>query len=320
MIKGLVSTVIPVYNREQMLKEAVSSVLNQSYKHIEVIIIDDGSTDNTKQVARELSLSNKGVEYLRINNSGPAMARETGRKLAKGEFIQYLDSDDLLHPDKFSKQVAGLNSNTECGVSYCKQEYCKVINGEQVSLHIRGKEKFITMFPAMLGNRFWQTSGPMYRTNLLDKNGPWMDLKNQEDWEYDCRLATLGVRLHYCDEVLTTIRRHDNGHLGLIEKDQPEKLIDKTEALTAIYGHAMSAGIPVDSKEFIRFNRSLFMLARQCAKSGLKTQSKSLIELCKISAPQRTRYMEYLVYQSLSHSLGWTTIGKLSEKIDRIRR
>ena len=96
---GLVSTVIPVHNRAALLQEAVASVLAQTYRPIEVIVVDDGSTDDTPEAARALVAQHAGeVFVVHQPNAGPGMAREAGRRAARGEFIQYLDSDDVLLP------------------------------------------------------------------------------------------------------------------------------------------------------------------------------------------------------------------------------
>src|SRR5207244_4187795 len=107
-VPDLVTTIIPVYNRPDMLREAARSVLEQTYRPIEVIIADDGSTDgDTVRVARELEATYPGVlRYYDQPNAGPGAARNLGLKHARGEFIQYLDSDDLLLPNKFARQVA----------------------------------------------------------------------------------------------------------------------------------------------------------------------------------------------------------------------
>src|SRR5262245_61954525 len=97
MIEDLVSTIIPVYNRAGMLREAVESVLAQTYRPIEIIVVDDESTDDTRCVAEALASTNsKEVRVIHQSNSGPGLAREAGRQASRGEFIQYLDSDDLL--------------------------------------------------------------------------------------------------------------------------------------------------------------------------------------------------------------------------------
>ena len=108
LVEGLVSTIIPVHNRPALLREAVASVLAQTYRPIEIIIVDDGSTDETGTRSGGLGGSHSEVRTIHRENGGPGAARETGRLAARGEFIQYLDSDDLLLPIKFELQVAGL--------------------------------------------------------------------------------------------------------------------------------------------------------------------------------------------------------------------
>src|SRR5882672_3604168 len=121
---GLVSTIIPVYNRAAMLCEAVASVLAQTYRPVEIIIIDDGSTDDTPATIAGLAAAHPEIRTHRIANSGPGTAREEGRKLARGEFIQHLDSDDLLPPRRFELLVAALHAHPDAGVAYGMSRYC----------------------------------------------------------------------------------------------------------------------------------------------------------------------------------------------------
>ena len=319
MQQGLVSTIIPVYNRPEMLVDAVGSVLKQSYRSIEVIIVDDGSTDETLSTALKLSADNACVTVLSIENSGPAIARERGREQADGEFIQYLDSDDLLHPNKFKQQIASLMKKPDCGVCYCIQQLCDMSGSIINPAWMRSGELFEDMFPAMLGGRIWGTPVPLYRAELLEKAGPWLDLRNQEDWEYDCRIASLGVKLSYCAEVLVTVRRHSGDHLGQVETNPKQKLIDKSQAYMEIYKHAASANISKHNEERQRFNRMSFMLARHCAEYDLKAQAKSLIEVCEYGAISLQHKIEYKAYCILSSFCGWKNIAIISRSIDRLR-
>src|SRR5437870_4358399 len=124
MVEGLVTTIIPVYNRAAMLREAVASVLAQTYRPIEILVIDDGSTDDTPRVVDELAqMHPQEIRVIHQGNTGAGLAREAGRQTARGEFIQHLDSDDLLLSQKFEKQVEGLREHPECGVSYRKTRY-----------------------------------------------------------------------------------------------------------------------------------------------------------------------------------------------------
>src|SRR4029077_15525036 len=119
-VEGLVSAIIPVHNRPTQLREAVESVLAQTYRPVEIIIVDDGSTDETGREAEALAEAHSEVRVIHRQNGGAGAARETGRLAARGEFIQYLDSDDLLLPTKFELQVAGLRQHADCAVSYGK--------------------------------------------------------------------------------------------------------------------------------------------------------------------------------------------------------
>src|SRR5262249_24694081 len=118
MTEGLVSTIIPVFNRSTLLVDSVSSALQQTYPQLEVIIVDDASTDDTPQVIASLCGRDSRVRSVRRENGGPGLARETGRQAARGEFIQYLDSDDLLLPRKFELQVAALRADPRAGIAY----------------------------------------------------------------------------------------------------------------------------------------------------------------------------------------------------------
>ena len=123
LVEGLVSTIIPVHNRPLLLREAVASVLAQTYRPVEIIIVDDGSTDATGREAEALAEAHSEVHTIHRKNGGPGAARETGRLAARGEFIQYLDSDDLLLPTKFELQVAGMRRCGDCAVSYGKTRF-----------------------------------------------------------------------------------------------------------------------------------------------------------------------------------------------------
>jgi glycosyltransferase involved in cell wall biosynthesis len=96
---GLVSVVIPCYNQARFLGEAIESVLSQSYRAFEVVVVDDGSTDNTSEVVARYAGADAGVRLIRQENRGLAGARNRGLAEAEGEYVVFLDSDDRLLPD-----------------------------------------------------------------------------------------------------------------------------------------------------------------------------------------------------------------------------
>jgi hypothetical protein len=320
MHKGLVTTIIPVYNRPQLLREAVASVLAQSYRPVEVIIVDDGSTDDTPRVAEELAAGHAEIRLIRQQNSGPGAAREAGRQLARGEFIQYLDSDDLLMPNKFTLQVAGLTSNQEFDVSYGITRFTDS-NGKILAHEWKSTGKGISsLFPSMLMERWWGTSTPLYRSSLLNKAGPWLNLINEEDWEYDCRLAAQGAILHYVDSLVSEERDHQGVRLSREGSVNQDKLKDRATAHQLIFQHAQQAGITPEVPEMRHFARELFLLSRQCGAAGLADESKHLFELARTaSLPEIGSGLQFRAYRVASLLLGWKTTGKLSVQLDKFR-
>jgi len=112
----LITCIIPVFNGERFLQEALDNAFKQSYPFLEVIVVDDGSTDRTQAIARAYG---DKVHYLWQTNSGPWMARNCGIKAAKGEFVAFLDADDLWHEEKLSRQMARFQERPELDVSVC---------------------------------------------------------------------------------------------------------------------------------------------------------------------------------------------------------
>ena len=110
----LISCIIPVYNGERYLREAIDSVLAQAHRPLEIIVVDDGSTDGTADVAAGYGAR---LDYVRQSNAGPAAARNRGLSLAQGEFVAFLDADDLWHPEKLQRQMARFQARSELG--YC---------------------------------------------------------------------------------------------------------------------------------------------------------------------------------------------------------
>ena len=118
-VNPIVSAVIPTYNRAVLLPLAIQSALDQTFKDIEIIIVDDGSTDNTEEVVRDFVLRDNRVKYFRHEkNRGGATARNTGISSSNGDFIAFLDSDDLWFPQKIEKQIAILNKYENINIVY----------------------------------------------------------------------------------------------------------------------------------------------------------------------------------------------------------
>lgn len=318
----LVSTIIPVFNRPQLLLDAVESVLAQTYRPIEIIIVNDGSTDDTGRVADELVSNHPAlIRVHHVSNGGPGRAREAGRQAAQGEFIQYLDSDDILLPRKFELQVGALRDHPECGIAYGMTLFGKVGEDPPRVPHKGTGQQHDYLFPALLLDRWWCTNTPLYRRSVCNRIGPWLPLANEEDWEYDARAAALGIRLCFCDEFVSVQRSHiPDQHLCHQGTTDPAKLRDRAKAHELILGHAQAAGITADQPEMRHFARELFLLSRQCGAAGLAVESRTLFHLARVaSTPERAAGWDFRLYGQAAHLLGWERLGRLTCALDRLR-
>ena len=321
MTPGLVSTIIPVYNRTAQLREAVESVLAQDYRPIEIIVVDDGSADDTLAYATKLAGQHPGiVRVVSQANAGPGMARERGRQMAQGEFIQYLDSDDILLPGKFTAQVGALRQRPDTDVAY-GITFFREADGTLVDApHKSTGKSILTMFPAFLVSRWWETATPLYRSSICYRAGPWTDLRLEEDWEYDCRIAALGGKLVWCPQPVSEHRDHGGGRLSRGTSLDKNRMHQRARSHELIFGHAARAGMQ-GTAEMQHFARALFLLSRQCGAAGLGLESRRLFDLARqASGKARSQGMDFRLYKIAASLLGWTAMGRLSGWMDKARR
>lgn len=320
---GLISVVIPVFNRPAQLRDAVASVLAQDYRPIEVIIVDDGSTDGeTRPTAENLvSAFSSELRLITQENGGPGAAREAGRKVARGEYIQYLDSDDVLLPGKFSFQIEALLREPKADVAY-GITYFRASDGHLSEVPLKGTGvPRSEMFPSFLECRWWDTSTPIYRAAICDRAGDWTNLRVEEDWEYDCRIAANGGRLTYCPIPVSETRDHSGTRLSRPKVIDGARLRMRAHAHSLIWLHAQKAGLWYSAPAAVdRFAQALFLLSRQCGAAGLERESRQLHDLATGASAKNGRVEKQLRrYKWLAGRVGWTTIGRLSHHFDRLR-
>lgn len=323
LIKSLVSTIIPVYNRPRMLSEAVESVLKQTYRPIEIIIVDDGSIDDTPVVGEGLAREYPAeILFVRKENSGPGPTREVGRTFARGEFIQYLDSDDLLRPRKFELQIQALREQPECGAAY---GYICVhpLNSPPQRKPFKGSgEARETLFPWLLADRWWNTDCPLFRRSVCDAVGPWTDLRWSQDWEYDGRVAALNTKLAHVKDFVCDERHHaEIRQTSHADWGTPERLRSRIRFLSLMLRHAEQGGVLAHVPQRQHFTRWVFATARKCATAGLVVEAEQCMNLAERSAGDCTEVRRgFGAFRSMCRWLGTRNTGHLLALGERFKR
>lgn len=316
IIPGLVSTIIPVYNRPAMILEAVGSVLAQTYRPIEIILVDDGSTDDTPAVLDQLAQQHPDeICVIHKANGGPGLAREAGRQIARGEFIQYLDSDDWLLPNKFADQVAALRDHPECGIAY---GITRLVDDSGKVLEEPGKwtgRKIDYLFPGLLIDRWWYTHTPIYRRNVSDAAGPWPK-ERPEDWDLEARMGAARTKLVHCGSVVSCHRDHPSSN-RVTCGSMDAYLRDEAWFLPRLYQCAVKAGVAPSSVEMRHFTRWAFMRARYLGAMGESETAWQLFKLAEHSAGRKDFGM--LIVEVSVRLFGWRLIGEMGRTIDRWR-
>jgi hypothetical protein len=225
-----------------------------------------------------------------------------------------------LLPTKFELQVAGLRQCNDCAVSYGKTRFYAYGDRPTDVAWKRTGEQISTMFPSFLQSRWWDTSTPLYRREVTDLAGPWTALRNEEDWEYDCRIAGKSGRLHYCDAFISDTRLTPSAGLSAGGSSDPNKLGDRVTAHVLIFKQALAAGITHQSSEMQHFARELFLLARQCGAAGLSEVARTAFELARqASGAERGRGLDFLLYEACARLVGWRAMGRMACRLDRLR-
>jgi cellulose synthase/poly-beta-1,6-N-acetylglucosamine synthase-like glycosyltransferase len=317
--KNLVSVIIPVYNRPRLIVEAIDSVVCQTYRPIEIIVVNDGSTDETRVVLESLQESlQTSLKVIHVVNGGVGQAREHGRQAATGEFIQYLDSDDLLLPGKFKSQVAALEANADCGIAYGKTRLVSDDGTVIAAPFKRSGERFDYLFPLLLVDRWWNTLTPLYRRSVCDAIGPWSDMRMSEDWEYEARAAGLGVKLAFCDEFVADVREHNHGRLTGGGTPSTQVLKDTYRLLKCLLANARKASVPHGAPEWRHFSRWAFSVSRQFAVAGHAQEAKDCLEMSIQALPDGAQALDIRLFRSVAGLIGWQTTAQLGHLMTRL--
>jgi len=201
----VVSVIIPSYNTANLLPLSVGSVLKSSIDHFEIIIIDDGSSDNAEEVVKEHWGSEPRVKYYYQQNKGLAGARNTGIQYASGKYLVFLDSDDTILPEKLEKQVAFLENNKDYDAVYSNSIFFVENEMDKVIPTNFPSYSGSILKPLLYGN-FIHVNAIMCRKDIVEKAGLFnQEYRELEDWDLWLRMSIGGSKFGYIDEILSMV-------------------------------------------------------------------------------------------------------------------
>ena len=230
-----VSVIVPTYNYSTVIGQTLDSLLAQTYRDWECWVIDDGSTDNTREVVKRYCESDLRIRYCVQTNAGPTAARNNGIRRSTGKYIQFLDADDLLEPRKIELHVRYLDDYPEVDIVYGSARYFRSSDLSERRYSMQEKDE--PWMPEISGSgpEFLKTlilrnimvlSAPLIRRKVINKAGVFdSSLPILGDWDYWIRCAAVGMRFHYLDaeDTLSLIRWHTSSISSNEAKMQEER-------------------------------------------------------------------------------------------------
>jgi glycosyltransferase involved in cell wall biosynthesis len=277
-----VSIILPTYNCANYVGAAVESVLKQTYKNYELIIINDGSTDNTDEIVAQYISDNSSIHYIKQENKGHAGARNTGMTAATGTFIAFIDSDDIWLPEKLEEQVRACEKDTEIGLVHCNVYGF----GENQNMQERNfwlTNEMIDEYSGYIFNNLYSrkiiitTTTVLIRKQCVDDVGPFdenLTRYGSEDRELFLRILWK-YKAKYVNKPLAMYRNRRDS-----EGQNYEKMIKGQEyvyeKITKQYGLPHSAKKTVMSKIYQEWAREFYAKGRFA--EGFTNQFKAVKE------------------------------------------
>lgn len=213
MVDSLVSIIIPAYNYGHFLSETILSVINQSYQNWECLIIDDGSTDNTENLVNKFTQKDFRIKYYKKENEGRSIARNFGIEKSSGEYIQFLDADDIIQSNKIEKQIHSFNLLKDVCVEYCDFDFFdsktgKIIKTEHFTKALTYPLKEI-IFDLGYSGFIIPIHSALFRRKVFNSIRFRSNLEYREDWLFWIDVALADNKFHFINEKMVLYRKHE---------------------------------------------------------------------------------------------------------------
>ena len=239
--------IVPTYNYGRFIEETLECLLAQSYGNWECIVVDDGSTDDTAERVSRFIERDTRFKFLRQENARQAAAKNNGLRNCAGQYIQFLDADDLIEPQKIEKQVEYLEAHPEVDIVYGSMRYFKTETPAERLYWVWGENKpwmpetsgsGKEVLTALVRQNIMVINSPLMRKRVVDVVGLFDDrLPPAEDWDYWLRCAAAGMRFQFADlpGTLALVRWHSSSSSYDRRKMYSSMMLirEKVEALTS---------------------------------------------------------------------------------------
>lgn len=251
---GLVSVIIPTRNRRDLLRETIESVRAQTYPHWEAVVVDDGSDDGTAEMIEALCREEPRIRYMAREGAvaGANACRNQGMAASRGEYLIFLDSDDLLAPECIAERMRALESCLEASFVAFMGEMFAVRPGDIALYHnvftdVSDLDRFLAL------DNPWHTASPIWRREALLRLGPWDEsLPSWQDWEYHVRALVAGMPYEK-HSIRDSYVRVASPHRDTIGRQQrtASHLVPVIQMLRNTVGTFRSAGLPSEHRRLL---------------------------------------------------------------------
>jgi glycosyltransferase involved in cell wall biosynthesis len=300
----LASIIIPTFNRSSLLDEALASAAAQRYRPLEIIVVDDGSTDDTAAVVnhwRELLADDSQVivRYFPQSNSGVSSARNRGLIESRGDFIQFLDSDDILNPEKLSLHIACLKRNPQCGYVFSDwMRFAEPIQWEPISVKDAAEMDSAELY---CSPRVRWTMVGMYRRKAVYEAGPYCeDMVTGEDKEFNLRVLLATARVVYLPGNLFASRDHSSGRITDSHNVGQNRLLFAVALHRRMTESAIAQGRLNNARLVNSLAKGLTGVVVDALEGGRGDLAYEAIELCRKMPIGMGRRVRLAIYQILS--------------------
>ncbi|OCX54563.1 hypothetical protein BEL04_10020 [Mucilaginibacter sp. PPCGB 2223] len=276
----MVSIIMPAFNAERFIAETILSVQNQTYQDWELIVIDDGSTDKTGEIVKNIQLTDKRIKYIYQQNKKQAAARNNAFGNAAGDWIAFLDADDLWHPEKLERQFKYI-AEIDADVFYTGGEIVNDI-GEFIAIYdtVYGRYGSVEMYKLLFERNPVPILSVIFKKEWIAKAGledEDLRMTGCEDWDHWVRLARAGAVFYGINESLFKYRRYEN--------NTSSNYVKMTMAEACVYIKNFDDTIFNEGDKKRIFNHRLLSLITTLLKANRIPDAKYILSKVKVLLP-----------------------------------